>query len=245
MKTVLITGANKGIGLETAKQLLQQGYYVFLASRDPQRGQAAIDHLQGLGFTQFEFIQLDVTDSASIQAAHHSLGHKIQALDALVNNAGVPSRMPQTPLETDFADYKRVIDTNYLGAVHVTQAFMSLLQQSPHPRIVNVSSSLGSLTLQSDPSWKYYGVMPASYVPSKAALNAYTVVLAYHLRDTPLKINAVDTGFPATDLNNHAGTETVETAAGRIVKAVLIGPDGPSGQFFSDDSGPETGLISW
>ena len=110
---------------------------------------------------------------------------------------------------------------------------------------MNVSSSLGSLTLQTDPSWKYYGVMPASYVPSKAALNAYTLMLAYHLRDTPFKINAVDPGFPATDLNQHTGTETVSVAAARVVKAVLLGPDGPSGQFFSEDSGPETGVISW
>jgi len=245
MKTVLITGANKGIGLETAKQLLEQDYFVFLASRDSQRGQEALNHLRAQGFTHVELVLMDVTNQDSIQAARQTIGQRIQALDALINNAGVPSPMPQTPLETDTADYKRVMETNYLGAVAVTQTFMDLLEQSPQPRIVNVSSSLGSLTLQTDPGWKYHGVMPASYVPSKAALNAYTVVLAYHLRETPFKINAVDPGFPATDLNQHSGTETVSAAAARVVKVVMLGPNSPSGQFFSEDSGPETGVIPW
>jgi NAD(P)-dependent dehydrogenase (short-subunit alcohol dehydrogenase family) len=220
MKNALITGANKGIDLETAKQLLEQGYFVFLASRDPHRGQEALKYLRAQGFTKVDLVLMDVTTRDSIQAARLTIGQRIQALDALINNAGLPSSMPQTPLATAITDYRRVMETNYLGAVKVIQTFMDLLEQSPQPRIVNVSSSLGSLMLQTDPGWKYYGVMPASYVPSKAALNAYTVVLAYHLRDTPFKINAVDPGFPATDLNDHTGTETVETAARRIVKVV-------------------------
>ena len=131
MKYALITGANKGIGLETAKQLLQQDYFVFLASRDAQRGQEALDHLRAQGLTQVELVLMDVTDQESIQTARQTIGQRVQALDALINNAGVPSPMPQTPLDTAIADYERVMNTNYLGAVAVTQTFMNLLWQSP------------------------------------------------------------------------------------------------------------------
>ena len=245
MKTALITGANKSIGFETARQLLQQGYFVYLGSRDSQKGQQAVSQLHAEGFQQVELLPIDVDDLHSVQAARQALEQKIQVLDVLINNAGVPGKMPQTPLETNIREFKQVFDTNFFGIIQVTQAFMDLLKQSPQPRIVNVSSSLGLLTLQSDPSWKYYGVMPAAYVPSKAALNAYTVVLAHHLRDTAFKVNAVDPGYPATDFNHNTGTETVAHAAARVVKAATLGSESPTGQFFSEDSAPDTGISPW
>ncbi len=245
MKTVLITGANKSIGFETARQLLQQGYYVYLGSRDKQKGEQAVRQLQSEGLHQVEVIEIDVDDIDSIKAAREVLGRKTQVLDVLINNAGIIGSMEQTPLETDISLFKQVFETNFFGVIEVTQAFIDLLRQSPEPRIVNVTSGLGSLTLHNDPSWKYYQVKAACYVPSKAALNAYTIVLAYTLRDTPFKVNAVDPGYTATDFNNHSGPGTVPDAAARVVKAAVLGPDGPTGQFFSDDNAPETGISPW
>ncbi|MBD2753885.1 SDR family oxidoreductase [Spirosoma validum] len=245
MKTVLITGANKSIGFETARQLLQQGYYVFLGSRDMQKGQQAVSQLQAEGLNQVEPIEIDVDDSKSIKAAREELGQKIDTLDVLINNAGISGTMPQTSLETDITVFKQVFDTNFFGVIEVTQAFIDLMKNSPEPRIVNVTSGLGSLTLHNDPSWKHYQVKPISYVASKAALNAYTIVLAYDLRDTSFKVNAVDPGYTATDFNNHSGPGTVPDAAARVVKAAVLRPDGPTGQFFSDDNVPETGISPW
>jgi NAD(P)-dependent dehydrogenase (short-subunit alcohol dehydrogenase family) len=245
MKTVLITGANKSIGFETARQLLQQGYYVYLGSRDIKKGEQAASQLQSEGLHQVEPIEIDVDELESIKAARQAIGRKTQVLDVLINNAGVSGAMPQSPLDTDISVFKQVFETNFFGVIEVTQAFMDLLRQSPQPRIVNVTSGLGSLTLHTDPSWKYYGVKPASYVSSKAALNAYTIVLAHHLRDTSFKINAVDPGYTATDFNHHSGPGTVPDAAARVVKAALLGPEGPTGQFFSDDNAPQTGISPW
>jgi NAD(P)-dependent dehydrogenase (short-subunit alcohol dehydrogenase family) len=245
MKTVLITGANKSIGFETARQLLQQGYYVFLGSRDMKKGQQAVNQLQSEGLSQVEPIVIDVDDLESIRTAREVLGRKTKVLDVLINNAGIGGNLLQPPLETDISVFKQVFETNFFGVIEVTQSFIDMLKQSPEPRIVNVTSGLGSLTLQNDPAWKYYVVKPACYVPSKAALNAYTIVLAYDLRDTPFKVNAVDPGYTATDFNNHTGPGTVPDAAARVVKAAMLGPDGPTGQFYSDDNMPETGISPW
>jgi len=245
MKTVLITGANKSIGFETARQLLQQGYYIYLGCRDMQKGQQAVSQLHSEGLTQVEPIEIDVDQIESIKAAGRLLGQKTKVLDVLINNAGVSGSMPQTPLETDINVFKQVFETNFFGVIEVTQAFIDLLRASPEPRIVNVTSGLGSLTLHNNPSWKYYNVKAAVYVPSKAALNAYTIVLAHNLRDTSFKVNAVDPGYTATDFNHHPGPGTVPDAAARVVKAAMLGPDGPTGQFFSDDNVPETGISPW
>lgn len=245
MKTVLITGANKSIGFETARQLLQQGYYVYLGCRDMKKGQQAVGQLQSEGLNKVEPIEIDVDDVESIKAAREVLGRKTEILDVLINNAGVSGTMPQTPLETDISVFKQVFETNFFGVIEVTQAFIDLLKQSPEPRIVNVTSGLGSLTLHNDPSWKYYQVKAAVYVPSKAALNAYTIILAHNLRSMPFKVNAVDPGYTATDFNHHSGPGTVPDAAARVVKAAMLGPDGPTGQFFSDDNSPETGISTW
>ena len=245
MKTVLITGANRSIGFEAARQLLQSGYYVYLGSRDLAKGQQAVDQLKAEGFDQVEPLEIDVADSASIAAARATLGQKTSVLDVLINNAGILGTMSQPPLSAGISMIKEVFATNVFGVIEVTQAFIDLLRQSPAPRIVNVTSGLGSLTLHNDPTWKYYAVKGAAYQPSKAALNAYTIMLAYELRDTPFKVNAVDPGYTATDFNHHSGPGSVADAAARVVKAALLGPDGPTSQFFSDDNAPETGISPW
>lgn len=245
MKTVLITGANKSIGFETARQLLNQGYYVYLGCRDMQKGGQAVSQLHAEGLNQVEPIEIDVDNLASIKAARQVLGEKTNVLDVLINNAGIIGSMQQTPLETDITIFKQVFETNFFGVIETTQAFIDLMKQAAEPRIVNVTSGLGSLTLQNDPAWKYYQVKAACYVPSKAALNAYTIMLAHNLRDSAFKVNAVDPGYTATDFNNHSGSGTVEDAAVRVVKAAMLSQDGPTGQFFSDDNAPDTGISPW
>lgn len=245
MKSVLITGANKSIGYETARQLLQKGYYVYLGSRSLDNGLKAVEKLKAEGLGNVEAVAMDVTDDESVKAARREIGLKTHVLDALVNNAGISGGLPQPATETSIDTFKKVFDTNLLGVVRVTQAFIDLLRQAPQPRIVNVSSSMGSLTLHSDPSWKYYTTKGAVYLPSKSALNMYTINLAYELRDTAFKVNAVDPGFIKTDFNNHRGTGTVEEAAQRIIRYVEVGEDGPTGKFFSEEYNPETGEIPW
>jgi NAD(P)-dependent dehydrogenase (short-subunit alcohol dehydrogenase family) len=245
MKTVLITGANKSIGYETARQLLKQGYYVYLGSRDLTKGEQAVAQLHSEGLTNVEPLVIDVDRQESILSARTALGEKTSVLDVLVNNAGVGGGFPQTAAEVPVNTFRQVFETNVFGAIETTQTFLDLLKQSPEPRIVNVTSGLGSLTLHNDPSWKYYHVKGAAYTASKAALNAFTIVLAYELRDTAFKINAVDPGYTATDFNHHSGPGTVEDAAARVVKAATLGADGPTSQFFSDDNAPETGISPW
>lgn len=156
MKKVLITGANKSIGFETARQLMQQGYYVYLGSRSIERGNLAIEKLKDEGLINVELIQLDVNHSASVKKARLVLGKKTNVLDALINNAGINGGMPQEALSTTIDQLQNVFNTNLYGVVRVTQAFVDLLRKSKQPRVVNVSSSGCSLTLHSDPTWKYY-----------------------------------------------------------------------------------------
>lgn len=245
MKKALITGANKSIGFETARQLLRAGYHVYVGSRTLANGQAAVEKLKAEGLNEVEAVQLDVADAESVKAARAAIGAKTDVLDALVNNAGINGGMPQTALNSDVEVMAQVFDTNVFGVARVCQAFIDLLKQSPEPRIVNVSSSQASLTRHSDPTWKYYNNKGAMYHPSKAALNMYTIDLAYELRDTPFKVNAVDPGFTATDFNHHRGTGSVEDAGARLVKYVTIGADGPTGKFISEEVNPETGEIPW
>lgn len=235
MKTALITGANRSIGLETARQLAQQNYYVYLGSRSLAKGQEAVEKLQAEGLTSVEAIAIDVNDPESIASARQELGKKTQTLDVLVNNAGISGGLPQPATTMDVATIRQVFDTNFFGVINVTQAFIDLLKSSDAPRIVNVTSGLGSLTMHSDPSWDYYDFKSAAYGPSKTALNAYTIVLAHELRDTPFKVNAVDPGYTATDFNNHQGTKSVEDAARHLVTYAVLDADGPTGKFFSED----------
>jgi NAD(P)-dependent dehydrogenase (short-subunit alcohol dehydrogenase family) len=242
MKTVLITGANKSIGFETAKQLLSLGYYVYLGARDLQKGQEAAKQLNS---DHVEAIQIDISNEDSVKEARKVLGTKTEVLDVLINNAGISGGFPQNASTTSLSTLKEVFDTNFFGSINVAQTFLDLLKKSDEPRIVNVTSGLGSLTLHSDPSWKYYNVKSAAYGPSKTALNAYTVVLAHELKDTAFKINVVDPGYTATDFNGHGGPGTVEDAAAIIVKYATIDKDGPTGKFFSNDIEGEGDESPW
>jgi NAD(P)-dependent dehydrogenase (short-subunit alcohol dehydrogenase family) len=245
MKKVLITGANKSIGFETARQLLQKGYYIYLGSRNLKNGQEAVEKLKAEGLNEVEAIQIDVSNQESVKAARTEIGKKTEVLDVLINNAGISGGLPQTATGADISVFEKVFETNVFGVVRVTQAFIDLVKKSPEPRIVNVSSSQGSLTLASDPTNPYYNHKGAVYQPSKAALNMYTIALAYDLKDTPVKVNAIDPGFTATDFNQHRGIGTVEDAATRVVRFAIVGNDGPTGKFFSEETNPETGEIPW
>jgi NAD(P)-dependent dehydrogenase (short-subunit alcohol dehydrogenase family) len=233
MKKALITGANKSIGFETARQLLKRGYYIFLGSRDIAKGEQAVAQLRSEGLTQVEAIAIDVADGNSIKKARQ--GIKTASLDLLINNAGISGGFPQLPTQVPSDTIRKVFDTNFFGAIDVIKSFIDLLSKSPAPVIVNVTSGLGSLTLHSDPSWKYYQIKGGAYGPSKTALNAYTVALAYELRDTPFRVNAIDPGYTATDFNQHRGTGSVESAAAFVVKYATIPSDGPTGRYFSPD----------
>lgn len=245
MKTVLITGANKGIGFETARQLLEQGFYVYLGSRSLQNGLDAVKKLDASGLTHVEAITLDVTSLRSVKEARDQIAEKAPVLDILINNAGINGDAPYTALEASEDQFLATFDTNVIGVSRVTQYFLPLLQQSDKPRIVNVSTSVGSLSLQSNPEWPAYDYAKyAVYAASKAALNMYTIHLAYELRNTNFKINAVCPGYTKTDFTGHNGGE-VEQAAGRIIKYALIDEHGPSGRFFSEETNPDSGEIPW
>jgi len=245
MKTALITGANKSIGFETAKQLLQKGYHVYLGSRDLAKGQAAVEKLKAEGLTEAEAIQIDVTDKTSINSAQNIISEKNGSLDVLINNAGISGGFPQSATDVDVDVIREVFDTNFFGVINVTQEFLPLLQKSAQPVIVNVTSGLGSLTLHSDPDWKHYQAKSAAYGPSKTALNAYTVVLAYELRDTPIRVNVVDPGYTATDFNHNQGPLKVEDSAAFVAKYALIDADGPTGKFFSHDYDENNNESPW
>ncbi len=235
MTTTLITGANKGLGYETARQLIAAGHTVYLGCRNPERGQSAAQQLGA------RLVQLDVTDDNSVSAAAH-LVDELGGLDVLVNNAGVEGRGENNTLigaEALTADMAReVFDTNVFGVVRVTHAFLPLLQRSSAPVVVNVSSSLGSLSLASSsesPTYFYPGV---AYPASKSALNMITVQFAKQFSN--MRINAVEPGYTDTDLNGHTGIQTVEEGARIIVEMAQIAQDGPTGGYFSAH-----GPIAW
>lgn len=245
MKTALITGANKSIGLETARQLAEKGIYIFIGSRNLENGQQVVEKLKSEGLTNVEAIQIDVSNDNSVKNARVEIGKKTEVLDILINNAGISGGMPQTALTATIDQFKNAYEVNVYGVVRVTQKFIDLLEKSPEPRIVNVSSSQGSVTLSSDPNYKYYNFKGVVYQSSKTAINMYTVDLAYELRETKFKVNAVSPGFTKTDFNGNRGTGTVEDAGKRIVKYAVIDQNGPTGKFFCEETNPETGEIPW
>lgn len=245
MNTVLITGANRSIGLELVKEFSKKGFLVYLGTRDLEKGKAVIKELNENGFENIKAIEIDVTKPEVILAAKNKIESEEGKLDILINNAGISGEFPQNASDTSIASIQNVFDTNFFGVISVTQVFLELLKKSESPRISNITSGLGSLTLHSDPNWKYYNFKSASYGTSKAALNAYTIVLAYELKDLPFKVNVIDPGYTATDFNHHSGPGTIESAANFIIKHTLTDENGPTGQFFSNDIEDETGVSPW
>lgn len=229
MKHVLITGANKGIGFEVAKQMALLGYHVYLGCRDEQNGTTAINQLKAAGITNIEFLKIDVSNLQSVQQAAAS----IPSLDILINNAGISGAQPQNISACDIEEIKRIFNTNYFGVIQTTQAFLPLLKKAPLPVIVNVSSELGSLAMQTAKdrfsNWDNYH----AYGATKTALNTFTINLSQELRN--FKINSVTPGYTATDLNNFAGFKTAAQGAEPIVRLATVGEDGPTGQFFRQE----------
>lgn len=240
MKNILITGGNKGIGFEVAKQIAQLGYYVYLGCRDEEKGLSAVNNLKAAGLTNIEFLKIDVSDLNSVKQAVAVLQSKVDALDILINNAAIAGMQPQNISVCDITAVKEVFNTNYFGLIQTTQHFLPLLKKAPLPVIVNVSSELGSLSMQTsegrNPNWDNFHV----YGASKTALNIFTINLAREMRGTNFKINSVTPGYTATDLNNFAGFKSAAQGAEPIVKLATIGEDGPTGQFFSHE-----GKVQW
>jgi NAD(P)-dependent dehydrogenase (short-subunit alcohol dehydrogenase family) len=245
MRSVLITGANKSLGFELAKIALKNDYYVFLGSRTLERGEAAIKELKNDGLENMELVQIDVTDLSSIQAAAKVVKEKFGKLDILVNNAGILGGMDQKAVSVKPKTMQEVFDTNFFGVINVTTAFLELLRKSDKPRISNITSGLGSLTLQSDPKWSHYDVKTAAYGPSKSALNAYTIVLAYELKAENFKVNVLDPGYTATDFNNHGGPFTVEDSAAFLFKYIDLPQDGANGSYFSHEIKEAPHISPW
>ncbi|WP_040627014.1 MULTISPECIES: SDR family oxidoreductase [Mucilaginibacter] len=242
MKIALVTGANKGIGLETARQLAQNGHFVYIGSRNLENGLSAVAKLKAEGSINIEAVQLDITNKESIAAARATIVQKTGVLDVLVNNAGISGGFPQSALQATIDQFRLVYETNVFGVVGVTQAFIDLLKKSPQPRIVNVSSAMGSLSLAAGHPGS---PKMALYQSSKAALNMYTINLAYELRDMPFKVNMVCPGYTKTDFTGHQGTSTVQEAGQRIAKYALIDQDGPTGKFISEEYFLEPASCPW
>jgi NAD(P)-dependent dehydrogenase (short-subunit alcohol dehydrogenase family) len=235
MTTTLITGANKGIGFETARQLMAAGHTVYIGARNPERGKEAAERLGA------RFVQLDVTDDESVTAAVRAI-EADGGLDVLINNAGVEPRradggfVPVTELTAD--SMRSVFETNVFGQVRMLHAFLPLLQRSSAPVVVNVSSGLALMRALADTDSPAHFYPDVAYPSSKAAVNMLTV--QYAKAYPGVRINAADPGFTATDLNHHAGTQTVEQGAEIIVRLARTGPDGPTGGFFDTN-----GSIPW
>ena len=242
----LVTGANKGIGLQIAKDLAARGLTVLVGSRNPENGETAARSIAG----DAHAIQLDVTDQASIAAAAERVRREFGRLDVLVNNAGIshagrPGRAFEnlhdvnSLLTAPLEDVRAVFETNVFGVIAVTQAMLPLLREAPAGRIVLVASSGGSLTLNSDPQ-NDHRAMFGNYSVSKAAAHAVMLAFAIPLESTNIKVNAACPGFTSTALNNFRGTRTVEQGAREAVRLALLGADGPTGTF-SDEDGP----VAW
>jgi NAD(P)-dependent dehydrogenase (short-subunit alcohol dehydrogenase family) len=230
MTKTLITGANRGLGREVARRLLADGHDVWLAARDPARGEAAAQELGG------RFVALDVTDDASVASAVERVA-AAGGLDVLVNNAGILGRRKPVP-EMTADDLRLVFDTNVFGIVRVTRAFLALLERSAHPVIVNVSSGMGSLAVTTDRSRFESTLISLAYPASKAAVNMLTT--QYAKAFPQMRINAVDPGYTATDFNDHRGTKPVEQGAEAIVRMAKLNGSGPTGTFVDED-----GVVPW
>ena len=227
MSTILITGANRSLGYEAARRLIAAGHDVWVGARDEARGRRAAEELGA------RFVELDVTDDASVAAAVETVGE----LDVLVNHAGIPGELVALP-DVTVEHLRPVFEVNVYGPVRVLQAFRPLLERSANPVVVNVSSGMGSIAVTSDPDRVESGVHNLTYSPSKTALNMLTTQWAKAYPN--MRVNAVDPGYTATDFNNHSGPQTVEEGTDAIVEYAQLGPDGPTGGFFD-----RHGAVAW
>lgn len=234
-RTALVTGANKGIGYEIAAGLGALGWRVHVGARDETRRADAVRTLRERGVDAVG-VPLDVTDDESVASAAAQIEEDGGRLDALVNNAGVTGDASQQPTSVDPATMRTVVETNVIGVIRVTNPMLPLLRGSASPRIVNMSSSVGSLTRQTDPDSET-GPVAVAYAPSKTFLNGVTVQYAKELADTNILINAACPGFVATELNGFRGTGTAEEGARIAIRLATLPDDGPTGQFF-DHAGP-------
>lgn len=231
-KLALVTGATRGIGLETARQLAQSGVQVLLGGRDRAKTAAAAETLRKQGLDAQPLL-LDVGDNASVAAAAAEVEAKHGHLDILVNNAGIMvDDISKTPSQQSLATWRKTFDTNVFGLIAMTQAFLPLLRKAPAGRIVNVSSLLGSITHHADPASPIYDYKaPVSYNVSKSTVNAWTVQLAHELRDTSIKVNAIHPGHVRTDMGGETAPMEIVDGAKTSVALALIGNDGPNGSF--------------
>lgn len=244
----LVTGANQGIGLQIARDIVTHGFTVLVGSRNFERGEAAAREVG----PDAHALQLDVTDQASITAAAARIRQEFGRLDVLVQNAAISNtnKLPGQSVEAyakttrpsivSLDEMRAVWDTNVFGVLAVYQAMLPLLRESPSARIVNVSSGVGSLTANSDPAYPWRSIFGPVYPASKTALNALTLAMAIELEPEGIKVNAVSPGFTKTNLNDYAGTETVEEGAREAVRVALLGADGPPGTFSRTG-----GVIPW
>ena len=231
MTLTLITEANKGLGFETARRLIGLGHTVYIGARDSARGHEAADALGA------HFLQLDVADQASVDAASQQMWEAGGRLDVLVNNAGIAGG-GFSPTDTTADDVRRIFDTNVVGVVRVTHAFLPLLEASDSPVVVNVSSGMGSFAVTTDPTRLESTLHSLAYSPSKTAL---TMVTTQYAKAFPgIRFNAVDPGYTATNLNGFRGTQTVEQGTDAIVRLATIGANGPTGTF--QDA---AGIVAW
>jgi NAD(P)-dependent dehydrogenase (short-subunit alcohol dehydrogenase family) len=234
----LITGANKGIGYEIARGLGARRIVVLIGARDEARGQAAAAKLKAEG-ADARFVPLDVTDKDTIGRAARWIEDQFGHLDILVNNAGI-AEWGFKPSDADLAKVREVYETNLFGPMAMTQAMLPLLRRSKRGRIVNISSSLGSLSMASEPGSPLFQFLALGYNTSKTALNSMTVQFANELRDTPIKVNAVCPGYCATDINGHSGPRSAEQGAVAAIQYATLPDDGPSGGVFD-----ENGRVPW
>jgi NAD(P)-dependent dehydrogenase (short-subunit alcohol dehydrogenase family) len=239
LKIALVTGANKGIGFEVARQLAESGCTVLLGARNKVLGEEAAATLQRQG-CDVRYRSIDLDDPATIAAAAREIAADFGHLDILVNNAGIVAQGDGPPSATSLAAVERALRVNFLGSVAVTQAMLPLLRKAPSARIINVSSGLGSLTQSGDRASPYAAVQYLGYSASKAALNMFTVQLAYELRDSAITVNSADPGYTATDLNQHRGTQTIPEGAAEIIRLSLLSGDGPTGAFTN-----RHGIVPW
>jgi NAD(P)-dependent dehydrogenase (short-subunit alcohol dehydrogenase family) len=222
-KVALITGANKGIGFEVARQIAKAGWTVIVAARNEELGKQAAAKLQSEGLDA-HFVLIDLNAHQTAAAAAETIRSQFGKLDLLINNAAIASAGNGPPSKVNMDAVENDMRTNYVGTVAVTQAMLPLLRKTGKAQIINFSSELGCISLQTDLNWKFAPVKMLAYCASKAALNMFTVQLAYEFRDGSIAVNSVNPGYTATDLNRNSGTQTLEEGSAEIVRVALLDP---------------------